>query len=74
MFLVFLAIMKRAPLFHFLRAAAWVTLCLSPVLIILGSLTFITHKSRKGDSESVNAVKEVLAAKKERFCKLIEFS
>jgi hypothetical protein len=71
--LLTLAIVKHNAVLHFLSVAAWIVLCLSPVLALLVFGLVTRHKSRTGTSPTVNAFKEVVAAKKDRFCKLIQF-
>lgn len=70
--LMALMIYKRGPLLHFLGIVGWATLCLLPVLIVIGLISG-TVLGLRTNSEGALAVKEAFAAKKDKFCKLVQF-
>lgn len=69
-----LLIFKRAAVFRFLSAAFWIVLCILPVLIaVVVSSTVYWTREAIGETQTVSAVREVVAAHKYKFCKLIRF-
>jgi hypothetical protein len=71
--LLLLAIMFRGSLLRWLSVAAWAVLCASPVLIALALTGASYFKVRRSDGETASAVREVIVAQKQRFCKFIQF-
>lgn len=74
--LIALIIWKHVKIFHFLARAGWVALCIAPLLVVAGVVLYIVLKARSDhavEGTTVNALFEFTAARKERFCKIIEF-
>lgn len=64
---------KFTTLVHILAVGGWAALCLAPVLLVIGIVVVVILKSRAEEPNTVTAVLEVVSAKKEKFCKLVEF-
>lgn len=71
--LIVLAVLRFHRLMHVLGAIGWATLCLIPALAAAAAVLTVFILGRSPKENAVNATLEVVAAKKDRFCKMVEF-